>query len=71
MTVNADQSGPAGETAACAHSFPDPYPAPLDQPGDCRHCDTSYQTARAGHDGPSVGEAADNERRWALEKEGE
>lgn len=31
----------------CRHSFPDPHPAPLTQIGDCRHCGTSYQDARA------------------------
>jgi hypothetical protein len=36
--------------ADCAHSFPDPHPAPLDQIGDCRHCGTSYQAAKAEAD---------------------
>lgn len=31
----------------CNHSFPDPYPGPLDQPGPCRHCGTTYQQAKS------------------------
>lgn len=30
----------------CTHSFPDPYPQPIDQPGNCRDCDISYQEAK-------------------------
>lgn len=31
----------------CTHSFPDPYPQPIDQPGDCRTCGITYQEAAA------------------------
>jgi hypothetical protein len=34
-------------TTTCLHSFPDPHPAPLTRIGDCRHCGTSYQEAKA------------------------
>lgn len=34
-------------TPDCTHSFPDPYPQPMTQPGDCRNCGISYQEARA------------------------
>lgn len=30
----------------CHHSFPDPYPQPLTQIGNCRHCGTTYQKAK-------------------------
>lgn len=30
----------------CTHSFPDPYPQPIDQPGDCRGCGITYQAAK-------------------------
>lgn len=30
----------------CTHSFPDPYPQPIDQPGDCRGCGITYQEAK-------------------------
>lgn len=33
-------------TPDCLHSFPDPYPQPIDQPGDCRTCGISYQEAK-------------------------
>lgn len=33
-------------TDPCHHSFPDPYPQPIDQPGNCRHCGTTYQEAK-------------------------
>lgn len=33
-------------TDRCNHSFPDPYPQPMDQPGDCRHCGITYQEAK-------------------------
>lgn len=36
----------ATQPARCAHSFPDPYPQPLDQIGNCRHCGTTYQDAK-------------------------
>lgn len=56
----------------CEHSFPDPYPAPIDQPGDCRHCDTSYQTAKRDHDGPSVRECAEaDDAYWNTKHAGE
>lgn len=55
----------------CDHSFPDPYPHPMDQLGDCRHCGVSYAEARQQNDGPSVAEAAADDRRWPLEKAGE
>lgn len=32
---------------ACDHSFPDPFPDSLDRIGNCRHCDVSYQAAKA------------------------
>ncbi|GGW98948.1 hypothetical protein [Streptomyces chartreusis] len=34
-------------TPACTHSFPDPYPQPVDQIGNCRNCGTSYRDAKA------------------------
>lgn len=30
----------------CTHSFPDPFPQPMTQPGDCRNCGISYQEAK-------------------------
>ena len=30
----------------CTHSFPDPYPQPMSQPGDCRNCGISYHEAK-------------------------
>lgn len=32
--------------AACTHSFPDPFPQPIEQIGNCRGCGISYQEAR-------------------------
>lgn len=32
--------------AACTHSFPDPFPQPIEQIGNCRDCGISYQEAR-------------------------
>ena len=61
----------AAAQTPCAHSFPDPYPHPMDQLGDCRHCGVSYAEARQQNDGPSVAEAAADDRRWPLEKAGE
>jgi hypothetical protein len=43
----------------------------MDQIGDCRHCEVSYAEARQQYDGPSVAEAAADDRRWPLEKAGE
>lgn len=34
-------------TADCNHSFPDPFPQPIEQIGNCRGCGISYQEARA------------------------
>ena len=56
----------------CDHSFPDPYPHPMDQVGDCRHCGTSYTDARQQYDGPSVAEAAAADRAyWEQRDAGE
>lgn len=33
-------------TSRCEHSFPDPFPQPMTQIGDCRDCGISYQEAR-------------------------
>lgn len=30
----------------CTHSFPDPYPQPISQIGDCRDCGITYQEAK-------------------------
>jgi len=58
--------------APCQHSFPEPYPHPMDQVGDCRHCEVSYTDARRGYDGPSVAEAAEADRAyWEQRDAGE
>lgn len=36
-------------TVPCTHSFPDPFPQPISQIGDCRGCGISYQEAREAH----------------------
>ena len=38
MTASAEQ---------CTHSFPDPYPQPMTQLGDCRYCGITYQEAKS------------------------
>jgi hypothetical protein len=63
--------GTPAADAPCTHSFPDPHPHPIDQVGDCRHCGISYAEARQQYDGPSVVEAAADDRRWPLEEAGE
>lgn len=40
-------------TDRCTHSFPDPYPQPLSQIGDCRHCGITYQEAKAAMTTPA------------------
>ena len=40
-------------TAACTHSFPDPFPQPMTQLGDCRGCGISYQEAKAAMTTPA------------------
>jgi len=68
-----DGNGPSVAQTACTHSFPDPYPQPMDQICDCRHCGTSYAEARRQRhdDGPSIAEAAAVDRNWDVEKAGE
>lgn len=39
--------------ATCTHSFPDPFPQPIDQIGDCRNCGITYQEAKAAMTTPS------------------
>ena len=65
-------SEPPAAADRCQHSFPDPYPAPIGQPGDCRHCGTSYQAAKRNHNGPSVRECAEADRaHWTDKYAGE
>lgn len=46
-------------TDRCTHSFPDPYPQPTSQIGDCRDCGISYQAAK---DAAAMTTAADELR---------
>ncbi|MEV5915753.1 hypothetical protein AB0M00_43585 [Streptomyces chartreusis] len=39
---------------ACDHSFPDPFPASLDQIRNCRHCGIPYQDAKQQAQQPST-----------------
>ena len=36
-------------TGPCEHSFPDPFPQPMTQSGNCRDCGISYQAAKRQH----------------------